>query len=67
VSEEDLDARLQRITELLFSLNDELGRIGPDEDGRVYQEKWRTLHGLKEEYRRLTGVYPNLPPGLDSD
>ena len=60
--DDDRGAHLKRITELLFSLNDKLARIGPDEDGQVYLEKWRTVHKLKEEYRRLTGLYPSLPP-----
>ena len=59
VSHGDKEAHIQRILDLLFSVNAELART--TEYGDDYAEKSRTLHKLKKEYRRLTGMYPILP------
>jgi tetratricopeptide (TPR) repeat protein len=53
---------LNQLAERITILHAELFHSGADEAGDVFQGKFRTLHRLKEEYKRLTGIYPNLPP-----
>jgi hypothetical protein len=53
---------LNQLAERITLLHAELLQSGADEAGDVFQDKFRTLHRLKEEYKRLTGIYPNLPP-----
>ena len=58
----DREGYLNRMLDRLFTLNDELAQMSPEEDRNGYAEKWRTIHHLKQEYKQMTGVYPNLPP-----
>ena len=56
------EGHLRRVLDRLFAVHEELTRTDASQDARSYSEKLRTIHRLKEEYKRHTGVYPRLPP-----
>jgi len=51
---------LDQLTERLFALDEELIRVIGNEDWAHYEESRRALQRMKEEYKRLTGIYPRL-------
>lgn len=62
----DSSDHLNQLAERIIALHSELYQDVANTVGDAFQDKFRTLHGLKEEYKRRTGIYPNLPdPSAD--
>lgn len=53
------EAYLTELCEQIFTLEEELSKI--EADSAAYWNTWKRLHQLKERYKQITGIYPQLP------
>ena len=60
-SSEDREGYLKRLLPQISALTDEL-RVVEETGAGDYTETYKKLSELRERYRKLTGLYPMLPP-----
>jgi len=62
---DDREKVLQRVLNTVSELTAQLSRIEKTGSGD-YSATFKALHAAREQYRKMTGIYPMLPDHLEN-